>query len=358
MSPQDFDKQDDELIERYQRASGSDARRPSDATRAAILAEGRRMAEQFAKRPVLKGFDTLKPAANQPRWRLAAFGSFGVALFAVVLMLPYWREPPGPLSAPSIVEAPASSAPAPTEVPQTPVADQSLQETVVTGSRQQKPKAAPLAKKAEQPASNAQSNSQSASLDARAVVAGVPDVATPSAPANVAPAPNVQAELAPVAAPTMRAQEPPGDLQEIVVTQAKERKPKAAALARSADKPSNDAAAAPPAMFGAAAAPQSLARLRTDALLPAALLAAVTSGDIGRVQAVLDQGGSTKEADGSGRSPLFLAVIQGRADLVRLLLARGADANAADHSGQTPLQRAQQDNQVEIAALLAGAGAK
>jgi hypothetical protein len=84
--------EDSDLIERYRLASQAQGAIPSESAREAILAEGRRVAAQRAE-AARQAFDTQQPAANQPRWRLAAYGSLGAAVFAVVLMLPRFWEP-------------------------------------------------------------------------------------------------------------------------------------------------------------------------------------------------------------------------------------------------------------------------
>ena len=70
MTPND-DTRDEELLARYRRAS-EDAAGPSDAVRAAILAESRRVAAELAKQAPPPTFDVSRPAANDSRWKIPA----------------------------------------------------------------------------------------------------------------------------------------------------------------------------------------------------------------------------------------------------------------------------------------------
>ena len=89
---------DQELLERYRRASDAQAVAPSDAVRAAILAEGRRAAKQHATEVSGRVFDASRPAANDSRWKITAFGTAGAALVAALLFAPRLWEgmPPAP----------------------------------------------------------------------------------------------------------------------------------------------------------------------------------------------------------------------------------------------------------------------
>ena len=91
------DNQDKELLERYRRAGDAQTAAPSEAVRAAILAEGRRAAEQYAKDVGGRPFDASVPAANDSRWKLTAFGTAGAALVAALLFAPrLWEHAPPP----------------------------------------------------------------------------------------------------------------------------------------------------------------------------------------------------------------------------------------------------------------------
>ena len=110
MTSQNPDAIDAALLERYRQASSAEGLEPTEAVRAAILAEGRRIAQQRAAAPPLRSFDTSRPAANQSRFRLAAFGTFGVAILAALLIVPRWLI--SPASRPQLAatqSAPASA---------------------------------------------------------------------------------------------------------------------------------------------------------------------------------------------------------------------------------------------------------
>ena len=77
--------QDKELLERYRRASGTEAAAPSEAVRAAILAESRRVAELRAQEAREQRIDASRPAANDSRWKITAFGTAGAALIRLRL---------------------------------------------------------------------------------------------------------------------------------------------------------------------------------------------------------------------------------------------------------------------------------
>jgi hypothetical protein len=89
------DSQEKELLERYRRASNAGTAAPSEAVRAAILAEGRRAADARAKELRGQPFDASRPAANDSRWKITAFGTAGAALLAVFLFAPrLWETAP------------------------------------------------------------------------------------------------------------------------------------------------------------------------------------------------------------------------------------------------------------------------
>jgi ankyrin repeat protein len=96
MTPEDS-AHDKELLERYKRASDRAPATPSDAVRAAILAEGRRIAEQRANSASQQPFDVSRRAANDSRWKITAFGTAGAALVAALLFAPrLWENSRGP----------------------------------------------------------------------------------------------------------------------------------------------------------------------------------------------------------------------------------------------------------------------
>ncbi|HMI76387.1 MAG TPA: ankyrin repeat domain-containing protein [Steroidobacteraceae bacterium] len=309
--------QDKELLERYRRASDTEAAAPSEAVRAAILAEGRRVAEQRAKETRGQPFDAFRPAANDSRWKITAFGTAGAALVAVLLFAPrLWESasPPARSAGGAIVAESADKAAAPSEAgaAQPPKLDslrtspsaEPLQEIVVTQAKRENSKAA-------RAAPERQRAEEKTYVQNHAPAAPLADAAAPAAPA---------------ATPAAPAATPAAPAPEIA--------PRVTSLnaARVADS--------------------------KNTLQPTALLSAAASGDTVQTTALLNQGAALEARDEAGRTPLMLAVMQRKPEVVRLLLDRGADPNVADRAGRTPLQQAKQENLREIAALLERAGAR
>ena len=308
MSTHEPEDADGDWVKRYREASDTDAATPSSATREAILAEGRRVAAARAANATTHQFDTKQPAANQPRWRLAAVGTVGAAVFAAVLMFPHLGSPPSHPSSAKMVPAPAvASTPVNEPVAASAAAD-ALENIVVTGARRTPPPPSDrLARKA-RPAPTR----EAAALDRNAESAHPKSQDATDAALGGAQA----ARMAPAAPAAPSA---------------------SAASAASAFLESH--------VVGGAVRPQS------------ALSSSVVSGDVARAGALLDDGANPEQMDSMGRTPLMLAVIAHRDDMVGLLLAHHANPNAADNSGQTPLQRARLDQQTNIVRLLERVGA-
>lgn len=321
---------DQDLLERYRRASTTDGARPNEATRNAILENARRQAAENAK---TSSFDTQRPAANWPRWRIAA-GTLGVAVLGVLLMFPRYSTQPERVtsSSPDMVTSPS-------------------QDEVTSLSKDKLPST-------NSPASPPVS---------------MPSEAPPPPPTQK-PAPSPKAEelrkerdQAPQvmggssAYRAKRQESSDKALQEVAVTGQLQGE----SYARSAAAP---AAASPAPAESADTATRTVsnqALARTDSLhildgqSPAAQLAeAVHAGNAARVDALLAEGADTSHTDPAGRTPLMLAVMANRKDLVSELLAHGADPNQADFSGTTPLQKARSLKNDEIAVLLTNAGAR
>jgi hypothetical protein len=317
---QNDDTQDEELIARYRRASG-DATGPSDAVRAAILAESRRTAEDLAQAPQ-HPFDASRPAANDSRWKIPAYATVGVALLAALLFAPrYWENvSPTSVGTPQANTSQTSTAPQASMAQQSSAAPQvntepaaspaagessSLQEVVVTKANRQSAKTAgKLSLEPPAPAPNA----------------------PPNAAQNYAPATNSVSPLA-VAPAAQAARARPSDLLSAHAIES----------------------AALPVIGGVAA---------DAAATPATLESAVAQGDVAQTASLLDRGAIIDARDAAGRTPLMLAVTEDRAEIVRLLLARGANPNAVDNAGNTPLQQATKRNLQDVAALLQQAGAR
>jgi ankyrin repeat protein len=124
--------QDKELLERYRRASDTEAAAPSEAVRTAILAEGRRVAELRAKEVRGRPFDASRPAANDSRWKMTAFGTAGAALVVALLFAPrLWESAPPALSVSNTAQPPK-----PESLQVSPNSSPPLQEIVVTQARE------------------------------------------------------------------------------------------------------------------------------------------------------------------------------------------------------------------------------
>jgi hypothetical protein len=319
------DPRDEELLARYRQAS-ADTAGPSEAVRAAILAEGRRVADELAKRAPPQIIDVLRPAANDSRWKITAFGTIGAALLAALIFAPrYWNTSAeklsmAPASAPASAdvqtqakaEAPQLAEVKPSDAlsytapaRQSPSESKSLQDVVVTGARKKSSKSA---------------GAPSLNLAAPAPTSP-PSLAQNYAPGS--PSPSLAGGAPPATAASVR---PPDQSARAAV--------------------SNSLAASNDRFVGG-----------FSALKPATLDSAVAKGDAAQAAALLDQGAVIDARDEAGRTPLMLAVTQDRLEMVRLLLARGADPNAADNAGHTPLQQATKRNLQDVAALLQQAGA-
>jgi hypothetical protein len=313
MTPND-DTHDQELIARYRRASDADAAGPSETVRAAILAESRRAAAELAKQAPRQAFDVSRPAANDFRWKITAFGTVGAALLAALLFAPRYWENARP--------AKVSMAPAPS-----PAAE-------LAQKKDQAPKLAEL--KADAAASNTAPARQSPAASTSLQEVVVTQADRKSSKSNGAPLPQLAAP-APAAAPPVT--------NSIVQNYAP-----AAPAARAKLLDSS-------AFVGGVPSKRADAAGADSALQPATLQSAVAQGDVAQAALLLDQGAVIDARDAAGRTPLMLAVTEDRLEIVRLLLARGADPNAADNAGHTPLQQATKRNLQDVAELLEQAGA-
>jgi hypothetical protein len=304
---------DQELLDRYRRASDTDAAAPSDAVRSAILAESRRMAEQLAAaHPAAKGsppdFDVSRPAANDSRWKITAFGTAGAALLAALLIAPrYWEGLP-PAQQSGVPTAAPAAAPA--------AAEESKSADSVAAAPAAKLESIAPSGPAEPPQEIAALKENVAQLDKKA-----------SKP--------VQSYAPPPTAPS-------ADYAQNLI----------------GGHPASADRAARAAQSGALSTGAARAALERNALEPVNLQSASAAGDLAQATRLLDQGAAVDVRDTQGRTPLSLAVAQNRIEVVRLLLARGADPNAADNAGVTPLQLAKDNDLRDVAALLERAGAR
>jgi hypothetical protein len=329
--------QDKALLERYRRASDADTAAPSEAVRAAILAEGRRAADARAKDLRGQPFDTSRPAANDSRWKITAFGTAGAGLLAALLFAPnLWKTvPPSPspsASASAPASAPADAAQSSTAVPSPEPASLHPFSDARESAAQSRPQEA-----AEQPkATGLQRRSESQQPQPQRKIEALAQsdaLAEKAAPLNyTTPQPAAPSAVPPATASTSTAPAFSGGVP-------------AASSARDAKIP-------PVSSLIAGRYSGMPSEPRQEALQSAA-----ASGDAVQTATLLDQGAPLDARDEHGRTPLMRAVMQNRLQVVRLLLDRGADPNLADNTGSTPLQQAKRGNLNDIAAMLQRAGA-
>jgi ankyrin repeat protein len=85
---------------------------------------------------------------------------------------------------------------------------------------------------------------------------------------------------------------------------------------------------------------------------------AAKHGDMGRVQALLQQGANVNAVDRQfGATALMWAAHEGHTDIVRLLLASGASIDAQQSLGRTALWYTAQQGRIGPAEILIAAGA-
>jgi hypothetical protein len=277
MTPEDS-ANDKELLERYRRASDSQPATPSDAVRAAILAEGRRVAEQRAHSASQRPFDVSRRAANDSRWKITAFGTAGAALVAALLFAPrLWENGKVPVQASNSSAAP-EAAPRPTSP--------------------------------------------------------VPSTNNFNSPATSVQAAPKAESLQPLQ------QDRQGTLAELAPAEKKKYAPsRARAAADAAPSAASSAAAAEPSGLLVAAALGDTAKIQTlmdqgaalnerDELGRTPLMLAVIDGRPEVVRLLLDRGADPNAADNSGRTPLQMARQAGLRQIATLLEQSGARQNA------------------------------
>ena len=341
----------DALDAAYRRASAADASRPSDATRAAILANARTVAATAGEQ-AKPAIETRRPAANDPFWWRSAAASVAIAVVGLMIWAPHFESRDVPSYADrrsksaAVASAPAVPPPAAPSLAPTPVdmaaPDQRRLEELAT----ERPVAAPrqLAARVPRPRESVESlaaapppahasvaePSASAGLVARAdapaadaALGGSPAAAERSVALNASPATDLRK----------------AEVEEVVVTGAKRAHGGAAQLPLVAAAPAEAVAR------GSAANLVSGVSAR-DSLLEAA----IARGDSERVRDLVAPTGALEERDARGRTPLMRAVEAGQAAVVRALLDVGADPNAVDAEGVRP--RARAASRPDIAALL------
>ena len=283
--------QDKELLERYRRASDTEAAAPSEDVRAAILAEGRRAAELRAKEVRGQPFDASRPAANDSRWKLTAFGTAGAALVAALLFAPrLWENAPPAPTVSSTAQPPKMES-----LPVAPNASESLQEIVVTQATRKNSTSAGAAPQERQRTDTlAQSAAPEEKIHPQNYVAAAPPAVA------IAPEPQI-----------------------------------AGLASQNAARVAGSRSAPQPAALQSAAASgdivQTTAMLDQGAALDARddhgrtpLMLAVMQGRLDVVQLLVNRGADPSIADGAGRTPLQQAKEQNLREIAALLERAGA----------------------------------
>jgi ankyrin repeat protein len=88
------------------------------------------------------------------------------------------------------------------------------------------------------------------------------------------------------------------------------------------------------------------------------LLNAVETGDVDKVNALLEHGADVNATGSYGNSALTMAAWKGQLDVVQALLEKGAEVNVKDNNGFSPLMTAAMDGGREIVHLLLDKGAE
>jgi hypothetical protein len=336
MSTPERGERDEELLRRYRQASDAQPAAPSPSVRAAILAEARKAAAEYAEAPdvagvVARGVSSARVAepaialrTESPRraragWKYALLGTASAAVLAGILVLPrFLQHPPqvarvtsdAPVAADETARVREATAPPPAAAPEQAASPQA--------ARQQ---AAP------QPAAPVPAATNSAEPLAKSEAARGPALARADTAHDAA----IESE----ATTGLADKQADAELRE------------APAMA-SAPAVAPAGASAPPAAFAA--------KRRIAASSP--LIEAVAAADLPRLRQLIAEGTPLEAADAQGRTPLMLATVLGREEAVKALLAGGANPNAADAAGRTPLQAAMAANRESIAVLLRAAGAR
>jgi Ankyrin repeats (3 copies) len=325
-----------EVDELYRRASARDSSAPSESVRNAVLRHAAELAAQRAER-IANGavdreqlgpasVDFKRPAANEARWRPATYGGLAAAALAGLLIAPHLLPPSPPPPAPRVAKE-REAAPAP--------ALRALED-------QQGPSALPATPTPPPPSPPIS-----------------PPPATPALPTRPGPSPFAPRASPPAGAAKLASPPAPAPPLDEPAPRALASQPEAfAGNAAQNQAAAREFGSAAKATAGAPSESTALADVTRSMNAAAALRQAAQSGDMTRVDALLDEQVEIDARDASGRTALMLAVLHGQSQVLDALLAHGADPNAADSSGTTPLQAAQAGNETVIIDTLRRAGAR
>lgn len=84
---------------------------------------------------------------------------------------------------------------------------------------------------------------------------------------------------------------------------------------------------------------------------------AARSGDVDRIEQLLEQGAELEERDETQETPLISAALAGQSSVVSILIAKGADVHARNDRGLTSLHGAAYGGHSEVVRLLIEHGA-
>ena len=102
---------------------------------------------------------------------------------------------------------------------------------------------------------------------------------------------------------------------------------------------------------------QDIAKLLVDKGADVSIHAATFIGDINKVEAFVEGGGSVDKADASGQTPLHYATAGNHKAIAELLISHDADVNALAGTWRTPLGVAARTGGVDVAEFLIAQGA-
>ena len=87
-------------------------------------------------------------------------------------------------------------------------------------------------------------------------------------------------------------------------------------------------------------------------LTPSQLNVAISKGDLGKVQQLVEIGVDVNKKDERGKTPLMYAILYKQTEIVSYLIKKGADYRAEDSNGLTILDYAEKSKSEEILKLV------